>query len=138
MGVCAAENTDDGYGALDENLWIVDKGRWALPLNKTALERYFKSQMTVVKDDAGNERPHGSVGIGYEIPFEVTLYAMSEAEYDFIMSVFDDCILNSHYDEGLIKIINEELEPYIRGAKSLEETVKMIQDRASIYVSEKS
>lgn len=129
---------DDGYGALDENLWIVDKGRWALPLNKTALERYFNSQMTVVKDDAGNERPHGSVGIGYEIPFEVTLYAMSEAEYDFIMSVFDDCILNSHYDEGLIKIINEELEPYIRGAKSLEETVKMIQDRASIYVSEKS
>ena len=90
---------DDGYGALDENLWIVDKGRWALPLNKTALERYFNSQMTVVKDDAGNERPHGSVGIGYEIPFEVTLYAMSEAEYDFIMSVFDDCILNSHYDE---------------------------------------
>lgn len=129
---------DDGYGALDENLWIVDKGRWSLPLNKAAFERFFESHMKVVKDEDGNERPHSTVSIGYETAVEVELFAMSEAERDFILSAFDNCILSSHYDEGLLNIINEELEPYIKGAKSLEETVKMIQNRASIYVSEKS
>ncbi len=129
---------DDGYGALGEDNRIVDMGRWYLPLNKACLDRYFESQMKVVKLESGEEIPHGNVSIGYDTPIEVELFAMDEAERDFIMSVFDNCILNSYYDEGLNAIINEELDLYFKGTKSLEETVKMIQNRASIYVSEKS
>lgn len=63
---------------------------------------------------------------------------MSEAERGFFMSAFDNCVLGSFYDEGLNKIIQEELSPFLKGAKSAEETAKIIQNRASIYVSEHS
>ena len=42
-----------------------------------------------------------------------------------------------NFDEELIKLIVSECQPYMRGERSLDETVKMIQSRASIYVAEK-
>lgn len=134
---------DDGFGELEDRedqnrLWIADKGRWSLPLNKKPLERYFKSQMTAVNKEDGKEKPHGEVNIGYANMIKVELFAMSEAERGFFMSAFDNCVLGSFYDEGLNKIIQEELSPFLKGAKSAEETAKIIQNRASIYVSEHS
>ena len=40
-------------------------------------------------------------------------------------------------DEQLISIINESAAAYFHGDKSLEDTVRLIQSRASIYVSER-
>lgn len=41
-------------------------------------------------------------------------------------------------ENKIFEIINEETEMYFSGAKSLDETVKIIQDRVSTYISEKS
>ena len=130
---------DDGFGAIGEDKAMDYRGRWTLPLNKAELERFFETQMTVFKDENGEEMPHETVSIGYNTPpTEVELFAMSEAEREFVMSVFDNCILQSVYDDGLMSIINEEVEPYLKENKSLEQTVSIIQNRASVYVSERS
>ena len=39
-------------------------------------------------------------------------------------------------DLGLLDIILEQVQPYFAGDKSLEETVQLMQNRASLYVSE--
>lgn len=42
----------------------------------------------------------------------------------------------AYADEGLVEIIISSGQSYLNGDKSLEETIKLIQSRASIYVSE--
>ena len=41
-------------------------------------------------------------------------------------------------DSTLWSIISEDAGMYFAGAKTLDETVKMIQDRAGTYISEKN
>lgn len=43
----------------------------------------------------------------------------------------------SGYYEDIIDIINEEAEPFFEGQKSVDEVVKIIQSRATIYINEK-
>lgn len=41
-------------------------------------------------------------------------------------------------DSMLWSIISEDAEAYFAGVKTLDETVKMIQDRAGTYIAEKN
>ena len=45
-------------------------------------------------------------------------------------------MLIDNVDDEIISIITEDASAYFSGAKSLEETVHLIQERVSIYVSE--
>ena len=40
------------------------------------------------------------------------------------------------YDQSIYAIIEEQIGAYFAGDKSLDETVKLIQNRASLYVNE--
>ena len=42
----------------------------------------------------------------------------------------------TYYDEKLLNIINEEVSTYVGSNKSIEDTIKAIQSRAAIYMSE--
>ena len=54
------------------------------------------------------------------------------------MAIFEGDVLVAQNDETLMDMIREDASAYFAGAKTLEETVKVIQSRVSIYVAEHS
>ena len=40
------------------------------------------------------------------------------------------------YDKNVMNIVSEELQSFFSGAKSAEDTARLIQDRVGIYVNE--
>ena len=55
---------------------------------------------------------------------------------DKIMDVIKNTTQVARYDTKLTDIINEEAAAYFKGQKSLDETAKIIQNRASTYINE--
>lgn len=47
-------------------------------------------------------------------------------------------VLRFAYPEELINIIIEEIDSYLGGARSAEETAEMLQSRVSLYLAEQS
>ena len=52
------------------------------------------------------------------------------------MNLITSASATYQYDTDLMKIITEEAAAYFAGQKSLDETADIIQNRASIYISE--
>ena len=61
---------------------------------------------------------------------------MTEQEEQTIRSLISGITVFSRYDRSLSDIIDEEIQPFFEGQKSAEDTAKMIQSRATIYVNE--
>lgn len=130
---------DNGFGKLEEDGTISTGYRSDMPLNKASIERFIKSMMTPVYEEVDGEKretPKLKVPIGFKDPIDLDIYAMTATERDFLMKAFDTITLNRSSDERLMNIIKEELKPYLEGLKSAEATAKIIQNRASVYVSE--
>lgn len=92
-----------------------------------------------ILDENGNkiEESQGGFSDGvnsYEI------YSMTQEQADQLINLINSCE-NVMYGfggstDGLTDIVNEESEAYFNGQKSAEETAKMVQSRASLYVKE--
>lgn len=65
-------------------------------------------------------------------------YRITEADRDRMYELLDGAGTSMRTDFTLWSIISEDAGMYFAGAKTLDETVKMIQDRAGTYISEKS
>ncbi len=62
---------------------------------------------------------------------------MSEEDKTELLAVFENAELVRGTDTDILDLIREDVSAYFAGAKTLEETVKVVQSRVSIYVSEK-
>ncbi|MBQ7298524.1 MAG: extracellular solute-binding protein [Clostridia bacterium] len=63
---------------------------------------------------------------------------MSEEDEAELRAILESVTLTTEFDEEIMSLIREDASAYFAGAKSLEETVKVIQSRVSIYVAEHS
>ena len=63
---------------------------------------------------------------------------MSEEDEAELRAILESVTLTTEYDQEIMALIREDASAYFAGAKSLEETVKVIQSRVSIYVAEHS
>ena len=63
---------------------------------------------------------------------------LTEDDRSELLSLLENITLAANTDDEIISIIREDASAYFAGAKSLEETVKVIQSRVSIYVAEHS
>ena len=61
----------------------------------------------------------------------------SQAQYDQIMELYNAVTTVYTEDNALWEIISEQAQPYFAGDKSVDETAKLIQSRAEIYVNER-
>ncbi len=61
---------------------------------------------------------------------------MTEEQEKKFRKLIDNTRRCEQYDEEIISIIGEEVSPYFAGDKSLEETVKLVQNRVKTYVNE--
>ena len=72
-------------------------------------------------------------------PFErFDIEPMTQEQYGEFMHLLDGITLVQSGNLAVRKIIEEEVAPYFAGQRSVEETCRIIQSRAQIYVSEQS
>ncbi|MGN0979571.1 MAG: hypothetical protein ACI4PT_04490 [Candidatus Avoscillospira sp.] len=67
---------------------------------------------------------------------EVQVGPLTQEEYDAFMQLYESCNSIYSYDEAILNIIKEEIEPFFDGQKTAEETARLIQNRVSLYVAE--
>ena len=68
--------------------------------------------------------------------WEIPIFAMTEVEEKALRSLLGSTTTFKRNDTSLIEIIDEETQAFFNGQKTAEETARMIQSRATIYVNE--
>ncbi len=110
----------------------------SFPMNAKSFDNLLNKLMEkqMIKDENGNEIEESRYSIGTAGGETIELYALTEEQRDALIKVFDETTMLNEPDRKLMEIINEETAAFFSGSKTAEETAKIIQNRASIYVSE--
>lgn len=94
----------------------------------------------VFTDANGDPVEFSMHGIGVGRPGDIVLmaylFAPTEAQMDRFWRLYESTEQITGRNDALLDIICEQAQPYFAGDKTLEETVKLIQNRASLYVNE--
>ena len=109
------------------------------PTNKAAFEAQAKEAMTpqyMTDPVTGEQIEVSSSGIGFGDDFSVDLYAVTQEEYETLMSLYNSCDKVSTHDSEIFQLIEEEAKAYFEGQKSAEETARLIQDRVGLFIME--
>lgn len=100
----------------------------------------FKDTLNIYHYEDGSDEklPQGAFRYDDQNPQNFILYdPFTQEEMERCMEYVRSCVKCSRrYDIDLEKIIKEELAEYFNSNKSAEETAAMIQNRASVYLSE--
>ena len=67
---------------------------------------------------------------------EIEIYVMEQAQYDLFMDLYERTDGVASWNEEISSIIRTECEAFFAGQKTAEETARLIQDRAGLYVFE--
>jgi hypothetical protein len=125
---------------------------WTFPTNQKAFDSLAKTAMTETTltsqgygwydGDGDGEideiQPKGTIYIndgtmqGKQIPY----YAMTQAQYDRILTFLNGITKVYSRDQKLLDLIREDTGPFFAGQKSAAEVTAIIQNRASIYIAE--
>lgn len=110
----------------------------AFPMNAKSFDNLMKKLMEkhMVKDENGKEVEESNHSIGTAGGESIDIYALTQAQYDALMELFENTSVINEPDVKLMEIINEETAAFFDGGKTAEETAALIQNRASIYLSE--
>lgn len=94
----------------------------------------------IFKDANGAPVEYTTRGIGTGYPGDIVLTAYlltpSEAQMDRFWKLYESTEQITGRNDALLDIVMEQADVYFAGDKTLEETVKLIQNRASLYVNE--
>ena len=117
----------------------------AFPMLKSAFEQQAQAamQQDYVTDEDGNPILDASGNpipvVLYTIGFfneTVDVYAVTPKQYQAVCDLINQTKSVFTFDENLMNILTEETAAYFAGAKTLDETAAMIQNRASLYIAE--
>ncbi|MCD7842528.1 MAG: extracellular solute-binding protein [Lachnospiraceae bacterium] len=111
----------------------------ALPVSRSAFETLLESaQTTQYEENAdGTSTPILQKKVSFAEEGVIgEIYQISSEQAQQMRELTDRICSESVYDSTLHFMILEEADAYFAGQKSLEETVEIIQSRASIYVNE--
>lgn len=109
------------------------------PLSRRELEEKLLANREVeyVKDSEGNQISIAKEKVLFEGDEPIELYNITEKQANRLLTLIENATISTTVDYSLYSILLEEAEGYFYGDKTLEETVDIMQSRASIYVSEK-
>ena len=110
----------------------------SFPMNAKSFDNLINKLMEkqMEKDENGNEVEVSKMSMGTSNGETIDIYALTAEQRDALLKVFEDTSVIDNPDGKLLEIISEEVEAFLKGSKTAEETAKIIQNRASIYVSE--
>ena len=66
----------------------------------------------------------------------VDVYAVTPEQYQIVRSLIDSTHSVYSFDENILSIVSEECAAYFSGAKTIDETAALIQNRVSLYMAE--
>lgn len=102
------------------------KDSWrGLPVIKSA---YDAKVQELMNRDGG-----GSYGNGYTT---VEIKKLTQAQADKIKTAIEGATGAAYFDEKIIEIMSEEVDPYFKGQKSAEEVASVLQSRINLYLQE--
>jgi hypothetical protein len=84
----------------------------------------------------GEEQPEEFNWSSAEVFRIVYLYAMTEEEAAKVREVVTGATMRQQFDETVWIIVNEESPAFFNGARSAEETVRVMQNRVQRYLDE--
>ena len=123
-----------------ESLW------YQLPILKAAFEKKAAEAMVQEYETDAEGKPvldadgkpikisTGGFSFGGSEVYEV--YAMTQEQYDTLLSLIRTTTQVTRYDQSILDIINDETGAFFAGEKSAEETAALIQSRVSLYMAE--
>ena len=113
---------------------------WNFPILKSAFDAKLAEAMKqeFFTDENGNqvEQSKGGIGWGNDEMYEI--YAVTPEQRDIFMDLLQSTTKVSSYDQDIMDIVTEETGAYFAGQKTVDETVKIIQNRVNLYVAEQS
>lgn len=113
--------------------------QYSMPILKSAFEEVAKGAMEIrgYYDEEGHfvETPHTTWGNGNE---EIEIYAASKEDVEAVRKMLESAVPYRFYDNKLLEIISEEVDPFFKNQKSATEVANIIQSRIRIYLAEKN
>lgn len=111
------EGTGDGYF-------------WAYPINRADFQRRAEFDMR-------STAPNSTYQVG-ESEVTLDIQAATQEDLDQVMALYEQIDTAYRWDEPLEEIITDVAGAYFAGDKTLDETAALIQNRAQLYVSERT
>ena len=87
-------------------------------------------------DEDGNPKERSHYSYGWEEGLVIDVYAVTQEEADGIRHVISQIDGIYSYDQNMMGIIWEEIDPYFAGQKSVDEVTGIIQSRVQLYINE--
>ncbi len=115
------------------------KNSWELPVRVSAFEKMADEAMSrpYWTDENGKKTEYDDTY--YMGDKEYTIKPLTQEERDYFLDFIKNVsTISNSYSLDITQIIEEESQAFFNGEKTAEETAKMIQNRASILVSEQS
>lgn len=116
-----------------------------LPTNRKAFEKQLEKSMEVIYEqdangnyilDENGERIPQSLGMVSDGVNTYEIYATTPRQAEQLREVIASAEKMMDYDTSIIDIVKEQAAAYFSGQKSAEETAKLIQSKANIYINE--
>ena len=134
VSMCSACKYKEGAWAFMRTLLLprelVQTGYSANDRFYTNRENFQRSAEHAMTSDVSSTMIYGDV--------TVHSHKVSQAEYDQLMALYDAIDTVRRRDPDLETIITEAAGAYFAGDKTLDETAALIQNRAQLYVSERT
>lgn len=112
-----------------------DKSREYLPIHRGALETWLKEAQEKEYKENGEEKIKDEMLFDGEESLWIT--AITEEDAGQVLDLIENASTLSTWDEELRNIVYEEAVMYFEGDRTAEETAKIIQNRAKVYVGER-
>ena len=89
------------------------------------------------KDSEGRQTPVARDSVVFEGEDPVPIYCVTEEQAQTLTALIEEASMCTANDRQLYSLLLEEAQGYFSGEKSLEDTVRVMQSVASIYVGER-
>ena len=110
---------------------------WGLPVNKKIfLEKAEKLTEHMVRIDENGTEVESDDTLYYHGE-EMPVMPMTQAQLEQLVAYVESVKGTSFADEEILRIIGEEMEALFAGDKTAEESAKLIQNRAQLYMNER-
>lgn len=135
FAISAKSTVRDGAWELIRTLALGKSGEFGFPTTRSELKEIINSE--VGKRYAVSQSGSLSgLNDGQEVPSGKRLFVFTEDYADKFYSMIDGGTTGYAYLSPVMAIIREEASAYRSGAKGIDETIRLIDDRVSTYISE--
>lgn len=107
------------------------------PIHKGAFEKKLEeaAEAEYYTNEKGEKVESPKMTYGWD-NVEISVYHATEEDMKEYREIVEGAVILASYDEGIMTMITEEVEPFFAGQKNAKDVASIIQSRVKIYVNE--